>query len=163
MSHTTTVKSVPIRDIAALKQAVKDLQRQGVKCELKQDAKPRMYYQDQLGRQLGKDNENCEFVLELKDAPYDVGFIKQPDGTYQPVFDDWQKKVAGQIGNPATGPVEHWSGNRDATEQTGRSIGKLLQGYSKHAAINAATANGYVVEGTVTDQEGNIHLILGGI
>jgi hypothetical protein len=163
MSHTTKIKSVPIRDIAALRSAVKDLQKQGISCELVQDAKPRMYYQDQLQRHLKRGSENCDYVLKLNNARYDVGFIKEDDGTYTPVFDDWQKSVAGQIGNPVPGAHEHWSGTRNDTEQTLHSIGKLLQGYTTHAMTNVATASGMMVEGTTIDKDGNIHLTLGNL
>ena len=121
-----------------------------------------MYYKDQMQRHLGKDTEVCPYVLRLEDAPYDVAFIREETGSLTPVFDDWipygGKGIKDVLGAKFEGKVEHWSGNRADTEQTLHSIGKLLQGYSKYAAINAATMQGYMVTGTTEDTEGNIHL-----
>ncbi len=148
MSHTTTIKSVVIRDVAALKKTVLDLQSKGVKCSLVENAVPAMYYNNQVGK--------CEYVLRLDDAlyagkRYDIGFQKQADGTYATVFDDWGRAISGQVGaacpmpNTPEGKAQH-------------IIGQLLQGYAVNAAINAAVSQGYVVEGHTTDADGNVHL-----
>lgn len=174
MSHTTEVKSVPIRDISALRSAVAELKAAGVKCELKEKAVPRMYYADQMQQHMGRSSEVCDYVLEVKDAYYDVGFVKNGDGTYSPVFDDYNDhslSVPGTrtgkgpirdfLGAKFDGTVYHWSGRREDTEQSLHSIGKLLQGYTKHATINAATASGYTVEDTILGKDGSIKLVLG--
>ena len=166
MSHTTTVKSVPIKDTSALHAAVSDLQQKGIRCSLLTNAKPRMYYADQLQRHLGQGNELCPYVLRLEDTAYDIGFLQQKDGSYTPVFDDWVpmhgpfsgKGIKHILGAKFSGKVEHWSGNRNDTEQTLHSIGKFLQGYSKYAAINAASAQGYIIESCTEDSEGNLQL-----
>lgn len=145
MSHTTTLKGVVIRDISALTSAVNDLRAKGVNCELVQKAKPRMYYQNQHGE--------CDYVLRLKDGAYDVGFDKQSDGSYAPVFDEWSTHVSDQLRAACTVPSTK-------EEKAMWAIGQLMQGYAKHAAVNAAVAQGYMVESTTTDKEGNIHLIL---
>jgi hypothetical protein len=145
MSHTTKLKAVEIRDVAALHAAVGDLKASGVNCDLVQNQKPRMYYGDQHG--------TCAYVLKLHSAPYDVGFDLQADGSYAPVFDEWQGYVGSQIGAACPMP----------NTQEGRAqhaIGKFTQSYAKHAAINAAMAQGYMVEGTEVDQDGNVHLTL---
>lgn len=145
MSHTTTLKGVLIKDISALRAAVNDLKIAGVNCDLVENAKPRMYYSNQ--------HNNSAYVLKLHDGQYDVGFDKQADGTYAPVFDEWGRHVSGKIGascpmpNTAEGKAQH-------------AIGQLLQSYQKHVAINAAVMQGYSVEGTHTDNEGNIHLVI---
>ncbi len=152
MSHTTEIKAVPIRDIAALRAAVNELKAKGINIDLVQNENPRMYYADQLQRHLGTDSETCDYVVKVNDASYDVGFIKQDDGTYSMVFDDWKKSVNNVLG------CEGNSQSSDAAEKTMRSVGKLTQAYSKHAAINAATTKGYKVTGTHVDSDGNIHL-----
>lgn len=178
MSHTATVKSVPIKDIRALHQMAAELNSKGVKCELKQNAIPRMYYQDQLKRHLGNNknftlnsnSEMCDYVLNVKDAYYDIGFVKDKDGNYVPIFDDFDyapyhttganrgikslKQVLGcEFKNAKT---QHWSGAVDANEQTLCSIGQALQSYSVHAATNAATDAGYSVLSTTTDELGQV-------
>lgn len=148
MSHTTKLKSVEIKDVSALFSAVGDLKAAGIRCDLVQNAKPRMYYNDQHGQ--------CAYVLKLHDSQYDVGFDLQKDGTYAPVFDEWGNYVGGQIGAACPMP----------NTQEGRAqhaIGKFLQSYAKHAAINAAVAQGYMVEGTEVDADGNVHLMLAGM
>lgn len=148
MSHTTTLNNVVIRDANALRSAVAELQTKGVRCELRENVKPRLYYQNQHGV--------CPFVLKLHESKYDVGFDRKEDGTYVPVFDDWAGQVKGQIGAACPLP-----GTREGNAQ--HTIGRLMQSYAKHAAMNAATAQGYIIEDTTTDDEGNIHLTLGNV
>lgn len=148
MSHTTKLKALEIKDVTAMQAAVRDLQAKGVNCELKQDVRCRMYSDTQ--------GNDCDYVLQLKDGNYDLGFVKQDDGTYLPVFDEWAGNVAGQLG--ATCPVP------DSPEgRVQHQIGQFAQLYGKHAAINAASAQGYIVEGEITDAEGNIHITVGGM
>ncbi len=132
-------------------QAVNDLKADGVNCELVENAKPRMYYT--------KQGEQCDYVLKLNDGQYDVGFQHQDDGSYAPVMDTWGGHVGNQIGadvsvcpmpNSAEGKAQH-------------AMGKFMQNYSRNAAVNAAVAQGYSVEGTEVDAEGNVHLTIGNI
>jgi hypothetical protein len=173
MSHTTTVKSVPIKDIRALRAAINELKAKGVNIELEQNAVPRMYYANQLQKHMGRQSEVCDYVVRVKDAYYDIGLIKEADGSFTPVFDDYNyssssvpatKEGSGPIrdslGAKFEGKVDHWSGARQDTEQTLHSIGKLLQGYTKHATIFAATQAGYQVQRAWTDSEGNVQLEL---
>ncbi len=148
MSHTTTLKSVIIRDVTALRQASDFLSQNGVNCELKENAAPRMYY--------GGQQDQCDFVLKLKDGRYDVGFAKQEDGTLSPVFDQWNDYVANELGASCPMP--------DTPEgRAQHNIGKFFQQYSKFAAMNAAAVQGYTVETSDVDQEGNINLVLAGM
>lgn len=148
MSHTTTIKSVPIKDVQALKAAVKELQDAGVKCELRENCMPRMYSEGQA-RAVG----TCDYVLHLPNSRYDVGFVKQADGSYAPAFDEWSGQVAGTLGaacplpNTAEGKAQH-------------AIGKLMQSYGKHAAINQARREGYTVESAKHDNKGNLVITL---
>lgn len=148
MSHTTVIKSVPIKDINALEKAVQELKDKGVNCDLVQNQKVRMYSVAQ-SNSLGV----CDYVLKLHDSPYDVGFVKQADGTYSPAFDDWSGHVKRNVGTSC--PVPNTA---EAKHQA--NIGALMQGYSKHAAINSAVNSGYIVESTTVDAEGNVHLTL---
>lgn len=142
MSHTTTIKAVPVRDIGALRSAISDLQNEGVNCELLQDAQPRMYYSQQHGK--------CDFVLHLPDCRYDVGFDLQEDGTYAPVCDLWANEIQNQIGTSC--PIE--------ADRAQIAIGSLMQNYSKHAAINAAVNAGHQVESCIVNEQGEVELML---
>jgi len=147
MSHTTSIGNVSITDIDALRTAVAKLKEQGINCDLVENEKPRMYYNNQHGK--------CDYVLKLHDCPYDIGFDKQENGSYVPVFDEWAGHVQKQLG--CNCPTDN------AEDRSKAHIGKLMQGYATEAAINAATAQGYYVEGTETDEQGNIQLIIGGV
>lgn len=178
MSHTTSVKSCPIKSISALQAAVAQLQQQGVQCELRQNSVPRMYYNDQISRHVrkreeelrkqGKDEgyvfhtnpEECDYVLHLHKASYDIGFLRNRKGEYVPFFDDWRQSIAGQLGAKYGGKVEHWSGDRDASEQQLHSVGKLLQAYTKHACIEAAVADGGMVLSDEIDANGHVQLMV---
>lgn len=192
MSHTSSVSEVPIKSESALRAAVDELIASGVNCELVPNAVPRMYYADQINRHVKQkqeqderngnetqgiqfhDNpEECDYVLRVNDAYYDVGFLRNKDGHLVPFFDDYNyssHSVPGTqsgkgpirdfIGANYEGNVEHWSGQRDSSEGLMHSVGQLLQGYSKHAAIEAATAAGYSVMGQEVDDKGQVHLTL---
>lgn len=151
MSHTTTLRSVVIRDVRALKQAADELARAGVKCELLENVKPRMYYATQ--------HDKCAYVLKLP-GRYDIGFDKQADGTYLPVMDTWGGDIQKAVG--VSNPTCELPKDRAEAEAM-KAMGRFQQSYAKFAAINAATAQGYVVESTTTDEKGAVHLVLAGM
>ena len=151
MSHTTTLKAIAIRDVQALKAAALDLKSKGVNCELVENARPRMYYANQHG--------NCPFVLKLPGSPYDIGFDLQEDGTYAPVMDTWGGHIQKQVG--ISNPTCELPKDRSEAEAA-MAIGKFSQAYAKHAAINAAVNQGYMVESADIDQKGNVNLVLTG-
>jgi len=158
MSHTTSIKTVAIKSITAVRAAVEELNRKGIRCELRENSVPRMYYPNQLQMHKGRKNEIADAVIHLPGSRYDVALLKQEDGSYECVFDDWQKEVAKVLGQPFKGTTEHWSGNRPDTEQTLHSVGKFLQEYSVCAAVEAATMAGYSVLGHSTDANGCVQL-----
>lgn len=135
MSHTTTLSNIKIADFDALKQTVAELIAAGARIRLVQNQKPRMYYNDQYGV--------CPYVIQLLDGPYDVG-LAQKDGGLVPVYDAHGGHIARQLGVDG--------GDTRAT------VGRLLQGYAKNAAINAARAQGYMVEDVTVDRDGNLHI-----
>jgi hypothetical protein len=155
MSHTTKIKTVPIKDRAALEAAVQELIADGVRCSLTENKAPRMYRRDQFKGDTGK--ATADLCLELHDGEYDVGFVLQGDGSYEIVFDSWAGNVHKFLGAKAG---KHAHSGLNGTQA---DLGGLMQLYSKHAAINAAVAQGYYVEETVVDEQGHIHLTLGGM
>jgi hypothetical protein len=148
MSHTTTIKKVLIKDTNALESAVKNLQEQGIKCELVRDQVPKMYYPSQE-KEIGK----CDYVLKIDGSKYDVGFKKDADGNYFPVFDEWANNIGSKVG--ASCPMPN-----SKEGQSQHAIGKLMQEYGKEAAINAATNDGYHIDSVETDEEGNQVLLI---
>jgi len=145
MSHTQKISKVPIKDISALRSAVRDLVESGIQCSLVQNKKPRMYYSDQHGV--------CDHVLVFENGDYDIGFDKQNDGSYVPVFDDFGGRISRFTGAACPMPNTHEG-------QLQHAVGKLMQSYSKHAAINAATNAGYSVESCYLDDDGHVQIQL---
>lgn len=139
MSHTTTVKA-DIKSVAAIKAAVGELKRAGVNVVLQENVVPRMYYQNQ--------HKACDYVLHFPDGKYDVGLEKK-DGKYSLVFDAWGGHIQNQIGD---------SRCKDAGM---RPIAKFVQSYTKHAAMQAAQAKGYIVSGCVINPKtGEVNLTI---
>jgi pyridoxine 5'-phosphate synthase PdxJ len=149
VSHTTTLKGMKIKDDKAMRDAVDALKQQGINCELLTNVKPRMYYNNQEAA--------CAYVLRLHDGNYDVGFrFDEATGEYHAVLDTWSGYVAQQIGaNPTTCPMPTTTEGR-----TQHAMGRFLQEYGLHAAINAATEDGMIVNGYSKDEKGNYQLEL---
>ena len=145
MSHTSTIKSLVIKDESALRAAITELQQKGVAVELRENVSPRMYYANQQAP--------CALVAYMKNGSYDVGFNLQKDGTYSMVMDPWSDHLSRHIG--AACPLPSTKEGKEL-----HAIGQLTQCYSKHAAINAATADGFIVDSCELDEEGNIQLTL---
>jgi hypothetical protein len=145
LSHTTSINSVPMKDISALRAAVERLKGRGVHCELVENAKPRMYFRHQ--------EVDCDFVLRLPNSKYDVGFEKNSDGAYVPIFDEW----AGEVGNELA--VKACPMPNSAEEKAMHAIGSLSQEYARCSAVNAAAAQGYFVESEVLDAKGEYQMV----
>lgn len=143
MSHTTEIKGVQIKDIAALKLAVAELQQKGIKCELKENVKPRAFYPDQKGMGV------APYMLYLADSKYDIGFYPQADGTYAARTDLFGNQVNNILGvQPKAG------------EDAGQAqMGKLYQAYSTHATIRQCAKQGYKVQRT-NRPDGTVALVV---
>lgn len=155
MSHTTKVKSVVIRDVRAIRAAVQELQRAGRKIVLKENAVPRMYYKDQFRnstkRQTAEYVIECQGMSNITGKPCDVGLVKQDDGTFVPYLDTWGNYVKEHCGNPKLTA-------KDGLTESDIAIAAFSQAYSKHAAIFAATDQGYTVQDCYLDSAGNVQL-----
>ena len=137
MSHTTTIKSVPIRDEKAIAAAVSFLVSNGISCSLARNEAPRAYYQNQTG--LGV----ADLVLKLHNSRYDVGLYKQQDGTFQPRTDFWAGEVAKQIGFV---PTDAEKSTMSQDELSALNIGKFTQAYAAQATYLEACAQGHNAE-----------------
>jgi hypothetical protein len=113
-----------------LQDAVEYLKQNGLNATLEQNVKPRMYYGNQFGV--------CDYVLKLHDSPYDVGFDKQKDGSYAPVFDSWNGYIQKQVGNPSTCAVPKTEEERQVA-----AVASLLNAYGVMAAKNELESQGY--------------------
>lgn len=149
MSHVTKLEGVVISDMNAVRAAVSELNSAGINVRLVEGpAKPRVHGYDTV--------ETCDFVLALPGA-YDVGLKRNAQGNYDPILDVWQGHVGKYLG--ATCPLPGTAAYR-SQEHTQHEIGRFLQTYAKHAAMNSAMAQGYLIESCGIDAEGNVQLVL---
>lgn len=138
MSHTTRIKTVPIRSVSALRKAAEALNRRGIRCELVENQRPRMYSANQ--------SEKLPYVLRLKDCVYDVGFTLETDGTLTPVVDKWRDYIKRMIGTDAKGSASH--------------IGQLMREYSKEVVLEDAEDQGYMIESCELGDNGQYQIEL---
>lgn len=148
MSHVTKLTGIVIADIGAVRQAVAELNQQGINVRMVENAKPRVHGYDSV--------ETCDYVLKL-DGAYDVGLKRNAEGNYEPVLDVYQGHVGKYLG--ATCPAPGTAAYR-SQEHTQHEIGRFLQTYSKHVAMNAAMAAGHVIESCDVDTDGNVQIVL---
>ena len=149
MSHTSTIRSMNIRSTPAIRHAVAELKREGVNCDLVENAKPRMYYSSQ--------GEVCDFVIKLHDGKYDVGLKKDAEGNYEIMLDTWGGHVSGQIGaDVAMCPLPGTEEGR-----TQHAVGRFAHHYNKKVAIDAAIAAGHSVNDVHVDDQGRAHIRVG--
>lgn len=139
MSHTTTVSEVVIKDIAAIRDTVKELQQQGIKCELLKDTVPNMFYRNQ--------HKACAYVLRLEGCRYDIGLEKNGN-QYDMVFDEYGDHLKSilkcNVENNSRTPLSQ--------------VSKFVQLYQKNALIREARRQGHIVEGCTQDSKGNLQL-----
>ena len=145
MSHTTRIQTVPIKDIIALRMAAQRMKANGINCELAEHARPRMYFREQ--------EVECDYVLRLPDGKYDVGFERQKDGSYAPIFDEYADEVGRLLA------VQACPFKGSSEERAMHAIGALSREYARCAAVNAASASGYFLEEETVDTEGAYQLV----
>jgi hypothetical protein len=147
MSHTSTISTVTIVDVHALRAAVQELKdKQGVNMTLEEDAMPRSYF----GSSQQGMSENAPFVLRLHDARYDVGLYRnEEDNGYEARCDLYDGGIRAALGSKQTG---------DCTPDQA-ALGKLYNMYSVHAATRAAAAQGHQVQ-RIEKEDGAVQLVV---
>lgn len=147
MSHTSTISTVTIVDVHALRAAVQELKdKQGVNLTLEEDAMPRAYYGS--GRQPGME-ENAPFVLRLHDARYDVGLYRNAeDNGYEARCDLYDGGIQAALGVQSS-----------ECTRSEAALGKLYNLYSVHAATRAAAAQGHQVQ-RIDKENGEVQLVV---
>jgi hypothetical protein len=141
MSHTSTVKSIKIQSVSALRAAITELSQTGVQCSLQEGGTPRAYFQGQQG--MGA----ADFVIKLGGSPYDIGLYKSESGGYEARTDFYAGHIEKVLGGTARTP--------EAREQA--KMGKLFQMYGVHAAMEAARKKGHTVR-RIQKENGTIAL-----
>lgn len=149
MSHIIAAKSVPIKDKEAVRKAVEELG--GTLVEKKT--------YNWFGRSVGdyplpegvsvSDLGKCEYAAKFPGINYEVGFSKiKGNEDLFPMYDFY-----GYDGNST-------HDGHKLKQKVGNGCAKLLQAYTKHATINAATLAGYMVLSNKLDKKGNVVLEL---
>lgn len=141
MSHTTKVKAVKVKDVDALEAAVQALARErGINITLERNT----------GARLWSTSPKCDLVIKVPECRFDLGFEKQSDGSYTPMFDahgGYLMKYLGGGQAIAKTPEEHTLAN----------IGGIMQAYSREVLTRAAQMQGAMVNSTITE-DGSIVL-----
>lgn len=146
MSHTSKISSIKIQSIPALRKALLELNKQGVKCTLEENASPRAYSVNQAG--LGK----ADYVIRLPDARFDVGLYKDEKGCYEARTDFFLGSVEKVLGVAPS--------SKQAAEQA--KLGKLFQRYSLCAAEESARSKGLMCR-RIEKANGLVQLELTGV
>jgi hypothetical protein len=145
ISHTSSIKSIKITSITALRSAIAELNTEGIQCSLVEGGTPRAYFTNQAG--MGK----ADFVIALPTCRFDVGLYKGEDNTYEARTDWFGGSVEGLLGAPASTP--------EAREQA--KLGKLLQRYGLCASQEVAKKKGLMTR-RVVKENGSIALVCTG-
>lgn len=141
MSHTSTVKSIMIVSITALRSAIAELAAQGIQCSLQEGGRPRAYFPQQQG--MG----DADFVIKLAQCPYDIGLYKNESGGYEARTDFWGGHIEKALGAPASTPESAMQAK----------MGRLFQMYGIHAATEAARKKGHMVR-RIAQADGTVAL-----
>ncbi len=140
MSHNIAIKGVKITDLKALEAAIGELSAEGIKIRLHNSGTFRTY--------AGQPNKS-DYTIELAGERHDVGLVKQPDGSYQPVFDPYGMSSRGQGVSCSLDPREN--DNRAA-------IAKVLQRYSVCLTEREMALQGHAVVRETNKETGEIVL-----
>lgn len=140
MSHVTTGSCV-IKDLEALKLAAQELGGAFVAGQHSYKWYGRYVGDAPLPKGLTIDDlGKCTHAITLPKVEYEVGVVRQSDGSFRLMFDYW---------GPGQGLVKAF----------GENLGKLQQIYAKHAVIRQAKAKGMIVRQSAGN-DGSIKLQL---
>lgn len=152
ISHNVNLRGVKIKDVTALGVAVGELAKEGAKITLDLNAKTFRTYR-------GQDN-TCDGAIIMGSGYHDIGLKKQPDGSYQPVFDPYGfgQDLSVKSGAENFCPLP----NTQYDERQAQSmIGKLLQRYGVCVTERAAAQQGKSVQRS-TGEKGVVTLTING-
>lgn len=145
MSHTSSIRSIKITSITALRSAIEELSLEGIRCSLVEGGTPRAYFTNQAG--MGK----ADYVVSLPTCKFDIGLYKGNDGSYEARTDWFGGDIERLFGAPASTP--------ESSEQA--RMGKLFQRYAVCAAQEVAKKKGLMTR-RVVKEGGAIALVCTG-
>ncbi len=121
ISHNVEIKGAKITDMAALRQAVAELAKEGANISLDEKATNFRTY-------MGQDTK-CDGAIIMGEGRHDIGLVKQADGSFVPRFDPYGFGRSLLVEADATNFQPNPTSMYDENNAT-RSIGKLLQRYN---------------------------------
>lgn len=129
MSHTTRVKAVKVLDLNALEAATANFARErGVNISFERNAPVRLW----------STTPKVDAVIKVPGTWFDLGFERQDDGSYTPIFDahgGYLAKVLGGGRELAKTPEEQMLSN----------IGGIMAAYAREVLVRTAQAQGALV------------------
>lgn len=142
ISHTTRLNNVSVRDIAALRAAVEQINAaKGLNLSVKENSTCRMYF--------AEDNVPCDVVVHVPGCRFDLGFRKTANNTYEAVFDAHGGELARFLGGG-----QHIA--KTDEERKLSNIGGLMQAYTQKVLETAAMNNGFSVYAQHDEATGNL-------
>ena len=140
MSHNVVVNNIKITDLVALEQAVNELKQAGSNISIAYNCRYRGY-------DTRQSIDNMPVVIKLHDAPWDIGFGKDEQGNYNPVFDPYKGYVQKEVG--------YYAGELDSKSCDVNSpsihLGRLIQHYTACKIEREVAMQGHSVTRTGID------------
>ena len=147
MSHNVTIKGVKITDVHALKSAVRELNQKNPTLKLKVTETGKF-------RTWPGQDDTCAFAVEIPGSSHDLGFVKQTDGSFAPVFDPFGGGVGRAIG-------ADWAHVPSCSMHSPEAaIGRLMQLYAVHAVERQALNQGLSTSRQLDDKTGQIAVVV---
>ncbi len=171
-----------MKSISALRAAVQKLKAKGMNVELKENAIPRMYFNNQLRDQVAQsaersakysfneDPNRCDYIIEVKDAYYDVALVRLKEGGYAPLYDNYtsgsnqsgsnhKNKMLSSVLGRSFENTEKLTGEDLTQAQKASEISHLLQGYVREATMEQAIADGLMLESEEEKANGELVMV----
>lgn len=131
MSHVNA-GDVVVKDLAALRVAAEEMG-----CRLIEKKNYNWYGQSVGDYPLPKgmttaDLGKCDYVIQVPGVKYEVGVVRTKDGNYTLAYDFF-------------GESKGYHDGQLLLKKFGDKLCRLQQTYNKHAVLNKARANGYLV------------------
>lgn len=152
MSHNVTMKDCKITDLGALKAAI---------AELNKETGSNMELSTESGTFRGwlSGNEKADAVIKMHGFKYDIGLLKQPDGSYVPRFEDMAARDFGSVTGVKGRPQKVNEGGVCDLHGPSAIIGRLQQRMNVIVAEKEAARGGMSTTRDVNEKTGIINVV----
>lgn len=164
MSHNVQITGIKINNLDALDEACAELRREGIDVTLDRGT-PGARAKTFRTYTHGSNATKADHVIRLGKCRYDIGLIQQPDGHYQPIYDnslglsvECQIACAAKPGNQFNFRTITDKAELELAAK-GHGVGKLMQRYTAVVAERTARLRGFATRRVVAN-DGTIELVL---